>query len=68
MLGKPSDLDLKHPPSSFGSRNATIRRKEGAKSLAGVREEQQRLGQESLLDVLNAEREPVEIELNEARV
>jgi hypothetical protein len=29
MLSKPSVLDLNHPPSSFGSRNVTTRRKEG---------------------------------------
>jgi len=29
MLSKPSILDLNHPPSSFGSRNVTTRRKEG---------------------------------------
>ena len=29
MLSKPSVLDLNHPPSSFRSRNVTIRREEG---------------------------------------
>jgi hypothetical protein len=62
MLGKPSDLDLKHSPSSFGSRNVTIRRKEGAKSLSGSRGAAPST-QKSVLDVLNAARELVESEI-----